>query len=102
MISRGKIVKIIYDSLKKMDKGELQVDVKDIDANSVLFGHGGILDSLSLITLIITIEFALEDEFDVYVELANDERTMSLKHNPFKTIDKMVDHIFKVLGVSEK
>ena len=63
---------------------------------TVLFGNNGQLDSLGLVSLLVIIEQNIEDEFDVSITIA-DERAMSQKHSPFRTIGTLVDYIDMLL-----
>jgi D-alanine--poly(phosphoribitol) ligase subunit 2 len=63
---------------------------------TVLFGNNGQLDSLGLVNLLVIIEQNIEDEFDVNITIA-DERAMSQKHSPFRTIGTLVDYIDMLL-----
>jgi acyl carrier protein len=42
--------------------------------------------------LIVAVEQNIEDEFDITIILA-DERAMSQKHSPFRTVRSLVDYI---------
>ena len=57
-----------------------------------LFGEGGVLDSIALVTLIVAIEQALEDELEVVLTLA-DEKAMSQQHSPFRTVGSLAAYI---------
>jgi len=57
-----------------------------------LFGQGGKLDSLGLVNLIVAVEAMVEDELDVTITLA-DEKAMSMKNSPFRTIQTLADYI---------
>ena len=63
---------------------------------TVLFGKDGKLDSLGLVSFLVTIEQNIEDEFDVSITIA-DERAMSQKHSPFRTISTLADYIDMLL-----
>ena len=62
---------------------------------SVLFGAGG-LDSLGIVRFIVLIEEKIEDETDVELTLAN-EKAMSRKNSPFKTLQTLADYIQELL-----
>jgi len=66
-------------------------------SKTVLFGKNGQLDSLGLVNLLIIIEQNIEDEFDVSVTIA-DEKAMSQKHSPFRTIGTLTDYINMLLN----
>ena len=65
-------------------------------AKTVLYGKNGQLDSLGLVNLLVIIEQNIEDEFDVSITIA-DERAMSQKHSPFRTIGTLADYIDMLL-----
>ena len=48
------------------------------------------------LNLIVVIEQNIEDEFDVSITIA-DERAMSQKHSPFRTIGTLADYIDMLL-----
>lgn len=54
-------------------------------------GNEGVLDSLSLVSLIVSVEQAIEDSFDVSISLAS-ERAMSEKNSPFKSIGSLAQY----------
>ncbi len=65
-------------------------------AQAPLYGSEGPLDSLALVSLIVGVEQTVQDEFNVTVGLA-DERAMSRKSSPFKTVDTLADYAVGLL-----
>jgi acyl carrier protein len=57
-----------------------------------LYGKDGALDSLGVVNLIVAVEEAVEDELGELITLA-DERAMSQKRSPFRSIETLVDYI---------
>ena len=57
-----------------------------------LLGSRSVLDSLHLVSLLITIEREVEDIFGVALTLAN-ERALSMKESPFRTIESLASYI---------
>lgn len=57
----------------------------------VLFGEGGVLDSLGLVNFIVATEQQVEERLGLALTLA-DERAMSLDRNPFATIGTLIDY----------
>ncbi len=57
-----------------------------------LYGEMNTLDSLSLVTLIITVEQKITGEFGVPITLA-DERSMLQEPSPFETIGSLMNYI---------
>ena len=67
-----------------------------LSKKTILFGKDGKLDSLGLVNLLVIMEQNIEDEFDVSIIIA-DERAMSQKHSPFRTIGTLADYIIMLL-----
>ena len=57
-----------------------------------LLGSRSVLDSLHLVSLLITIEREVEDIFGVALTLAN-ERALSMKESPFRTVESLASYI---------
>ena len=55
---------------------------------------------MCLVRLIVIIEQNIEDEFDISLTIA-DERAMSQKQSPFRTIGTLVDYIDILLKESQ-
>jgi acyl carrier protein len=73
--------------------GELPPDRQLIKTPETrLLGSQSVLDSMHLVSLIITIERELEDAFGVALTLA-DERALSMKASPFLSIQSLADYI---------
>jgi acyl carrier protein len=64
------------------------------DMEARLFGQGAALDSLGLVTLLLSVEDRLAASHDLALTLA-DERAMSEKRSPFRTISALVQYIVK-------
>lgn len=95
---QDKLVNLIYKVAEETNP-DLAKHSQTNGANTRLFGRGGLLDSLGLVRLIVAIEGALEEELGVSVVLA-DERAMSQKNSPFRTIESLTNYI--VLLLEEK
>lgn len=90
-------IRIIYSCIDELNE-DLEPDEKiNKSADSVLFGSGSMLDSMSLVNLITAIEELIEDEKGVYLTLA-DENAMSMTNSPFKTVDTLADYIVTLLS----
>ena len=87
-----KIVAAIYSAVDWIN-GELPPDRQLIKAAETrLLGSQSILDSLHLVSLIVTIEREVEDAFGVALTLA-DERALSMNASPFRSIQSLADYI---------
>ncbi len=72
--------------------GELPPDRQLIKAPETrLLGAQSVLDSMRLVSLIVTIEREVEEAFGVALTLA-DERALSLDASPFRSIQSLADY----------
>jgi hypothetical protein len=86
------IVAAIYRAVDWIN-GELPPDRQLIKAPETrLLGSQSPLDSMHLVSLIITIEREVEDAFGVGLTLV-DERALSMKESPFRSIRSLADYI---------
>ena len=86
------IIAAIYRAIDWIN-GELPPDRQLIKAPETrLMGSETALDSMGLVSLIVTIEREVEDAFGVALTLA-DERALSMKASPFRSIQSLADYI---------
>ena len=88
---------LIIESVKEINEQLPQEQQLGQSTKTVLFGKDGKLDSLGLVTLLVIIEQNIEDELDVSITIA-DERAMSQKRSPFRTIGTLADYIDMLLN----
>lgn len=91
-MNNNKILNLLYFSIDEINDQLVPEQKLNKSLDTVLFGKSGKLDSLGLINLIVAVEQNIEDEFDVSLTLA-DERVMSQRHSPFRTVGSLVDYI---------
>ena len=89
---KNRIVEIITNSIDEINEQLAPKDQLEVSSDTHLFGNESKLDSLGLVNLIVTVEQEIEDKFDIPITLA-DERAMSQKHSPFRTLGSLVDYI---------
>jgi acyl carrier protein len=86
------IVAAIYRAVDWIN-GELPPDRQLLKAPETrLLGSQSVLDSMHLVSLIVTIEREVEDAFGVALTLA-DDRALSMKASPFRSIQSLADYI---------
>ncbi|MCP4050885.1 MAG: acyl carrier protein [bacterium] len=93
---KSKVIEVIYKSID--DIKDTVSNMKDVNKSKdmVLFGNKGLLDSLGLVTLVVSVEQNLQEQLDISVTLA-DEKAMSQQVSPFKTIDTLAEYIIKLV-----
>ena len=88
---RDDLVKLIIEIAKELnDEQQLGLD-DQLDSETRLFGSGGVLDSMGLVSLIIAVEQTLEERHAVSVALA-DEKALSQKSSPYRTVGTLADY----------
>ena len=79
---------------------ELPVDRKIKKApETKLLGPESVLDSMRLVTLIVTTEREIQEAFGVALTLA-DERALSMRSSPFRSIQSFADYAAGLLKQS--
>ena len=71
------------------------------DPATPLVGPGAALDSLALVTLIVTVEARVADELGRSVTLAN-EAAMSRAESPFRTLGTLAAYVDELLSASDR
>ena len=92
----SQLIKVIHQSIDELNENLNEGKPLNKTDNTILFGKGGQLDSLGLVNLFVLIEQNIEDKLDATITIA-DERAMSQKNSPFKTIGTLTNYIDMVL-----
>ena len=96
-ITREEILKLTLNTLETycVENG---ISVNLIHGEELkLFGGDSLLDSLGLVSLIVSIEEAIEDQFNKSIILA-DEKAMSRRTSPFSRVSYLVDYILELIN----
>jgi D-alanine--poly(phosphoribitol) ligase subunit 2 len=97
MADQEKVSRVVFEVIDEINKQLKDGKTLKQSEETVLFGKGGVLDSLGLVNLIVTAEQRVTKEFGVNVTLV-DEKAMSEKVSPFKTIGTLSEYITKLLA----
>lgn len=87
-----KLENVIFESMKMLNEqfpAEKQLELK---SDTILFGKDARLDSLGLVNLIVLVEENTLEKFDRSITLA-DERAMSQKSSPFRTVKTLAEYM---------
>lgn len=91
---REKILSIICDEMNAlMEQDSVQGEINE---ETGIYGSSGRLDSMGLVSLLVAVEQAIEDEFDVEITIAN-AKAMSQKNSPFKTVGSLADYVTELV-----
>lgn len=94
---KEKIEKIVKEAVGQYVSDNGISNLKSLDSDTVLFGSNSVIDSIGLVTIIVEVEQRIFDNFNITISLA-DEKAMSQKNSPFKTIESLSDYINKMLN----
>ncbi len=81
------------DELNELEPTERRIEKMP---DTPLYGPASVLDSLGLVNLIIAIENEVDESCGATLTIA-DERAMSRKESPFRTIQSLADYIVRRL-----
>jgi D-alanine--poly(phosphoribitol) ligase subunit 2 len=87
----SEVISVILKTLEEIHEQQDLHIAQPLTDKTPLFGQEGILDSLGLVTLVVAVEQAIEDEFGVSISLA-DEKAMSQRHSPYRTIGSLAEY----------
>lgn len=81
--------------------GELNLQLKPEQSitaspDTLLYGMDSKLDSLDLVTLIVTTEQKIEDKTGIKITLAND-RALSMRHSPFRSVRALNEYALNLI-----
>ncbi|MES2692506.1 MAG: hypothetical protein V4773_03460 [Verrucomicrobiota bacterium] len=97
MNQREAILTAIYEAVKADNIGLEPAQQLALSPDTALYGPGGALDSLRLVTLIAGVEHELEDRLGLSLVLA-DEKAVSQRRSPFLTIDTLATYVEQLIA----
>jgi|TARA_B100001996_G_scaffold318537_1_gene262137 acyl carrier protein len=95
-INKEIATKLIFEGIKDYNTQVNKKNQLPISIELELFSENGVLDSLGLVNLIMSIEEQFEDYLDTSIVIA-DEKAMSQKNSPFQSVQSMADYLSKEL-----
>lgn len=95
--SHAALLQLVLDGLREVLALSDRPAPELLDEATSLIGKQAVLDSLALVTLIVDLEQRIEEEHDLVLTLA-DDRAMSQKHSPFRTVGALTAYIEELLG----
>jgi acyl carrier protein len=94
-MTRAEIVSVIVERLRDLDA--VVESPSDASEETALFGPEGMLDSLGLVALIVDVEEAIAERSGVAITLG-DDRAVSQRSSPFRTVGSLADYIATLAG----
>lgn len=90
------IEQIVLSAVEELNLQQPDDRQLEFSPDTQLFGRGSKLDSLGLVNLIVMVEEKIMDQLDAVITIA-DERAMSQKHSPFRTIRSLAEYVVELV-----
>ena len=87
---------LIHQAIEEVNQQLEENQMIDNDPGTVLLGPTAIIDSLTLINLIVTLEQMAEERYGVELSLSSDVSLLSDSHH-FNTIGSLTDYVSTLL-----
>jgi hypothetical protein len=97
MLNKDAIHAIIFQALKNVNDERAPDEQIDIGPATILFGTDAVLDSLSLVSVIVDVEAAVSEASGRDVVLT-DDRAMSQEVSPFSDVSSLTAYILLLLS----
>lgn len=95
--SRAALLDLITTGLRERIEQSKRPMPPAIDEETRLIGKEAVLDSLALVTLIVDLEERIEEDLGVVLSLT-DDRAMSQRSSPFRSVGALVGYIEELIG----
>ena len=99
MADKQQVMNLIFDALDTYIEQMPDPPEYSKSEATILYGDGGILDSIGLVGFIVEVEQSIEETFKKAISIA-DEKAMSQKNSPFRTISTLTDYVMQKLEAS--
>lgn len=96
-MNKEQILEIVLNNLNALVETFPNDQKFDVNENTILFGNGSSIDSLSLVSVIVDLETIFFDEYDFEISLT-DDRAMTREISPFDSVKSLTDYIFEILN----
>lgn len=100
-MTKQEITTIVINQVEQINETFPDAQKITVNENTVLFGNGSSIDSLSLVSVIVDLEMLFSDEHGFDISLT-DDRAMTREISPFDSITSLVDYIFEVINEKQK
>jgi len=93
---REKIIEVVFENINNLLDTFPENEKFSVSEETVLFGFGSQIDSLSLVSVIVDLEMHYSMELNIEFSLT-DDRAMTRKISPFDSVKNLVDYIHELL-----
>ena len=101
MTSREQVENIIFESIDEVNAMLPEDEHLTKSLETRLLGEGGQVDSLGLVNLVVAVEQLVLEQLDLTIVLA-DEKAMSRKRSPFRSVETLLEHALECVQECER
>ena len=95
-VTRVQVESTVRSVIDELNEARADGERIGTEPATVLYGSGSVLDSLGLVNLIVSIEARVGEDFGESVTLA-DEKAMSMRNSPFRTVATITEYVHQLL-----
>lgn len=99
MINNEKVMQVVMEAIDELNEQLPKEQKLKKSADTALFGSGGSLDSLGLVSLVTTLEQKIEEKFGITATIFEDITALE-NSNPFRTVGSLADYVASILEKS--
>jgi acyl carrier protein len=96
-MNKEKILDIVIENVLNLMETFPSDQQFSVDENTVLFGKDSLIDSLSVVTVIVDLETLFASDYGQEISLT-DDRAMTRAISPFDTVRSLVDYIEELVN----
>jgi acyl carrier protein len=91
---KERIEKIVFNVIKNNTE---DLNIGSINYDTLLLSEGSVIDSMTIVSIIVDLESELVDVFQKEISLS-DDKAMSRKISPYINVKNLVDYIIELLN----
>lgn len=96
-MNKSEIFQVLEMQLKTLNDSLPENQKFSVSHETVLFGRGSSIDSMSLVSVIVDIETYFLDEHNLDVCIT-DDRAMTREISPFDNVNNLVDYLYEIIN----
>jgi acyl carrier protein len=96
-MQKQEIKEIVLSKVKALVETLSEEQQFSVTEDTVLFGKGSLIDSLSLVSIIVDLESVFSTDYGYEISLT-DDRAMTRRQSPFDSVTAMVDYIDELVN----
>lgn len=94
------IYQIVVQCLEEWNEQQVRKIPIERGMDTPLYNKEGYLDSLGLVSVLVSIEQAVEDSLGQSIQLIREPDALAQKETPFKTVESLVGYISNLLAAN--